>query len=419
MFSICKIFGNSKVMLLGLALFLLLCFAFSAPLFAQPNEQGSQNSTAAKMLQIIADKFTFAKLGLDRKLSGASANSSGSTNISGASVSSGSSGNSDNLGNSGNSALPTLSNATTQVTNQAPGQVTQEAPAQLEPSKNTEPSQQSQVLESTRRSQQVAFPEPKWEKLEDGLENTLVSILPTQNATQEVSVNVLRIEPEKWDFELLMASEHGRSKPLGQWAKEHELVAAINASMYLPDGKTSTGYMRRDEHINNGRVVTNFGAFFVAMPENSELTQAAVLDRHDDSWQDKLEQYKIVVQNYRLMTPQGKPLWGPDLLNSLAAIGQDKSGRILFLHCGQPVSAIAFVEGLTRMPFDLVRLMYVEGGHQAAMLVDTEAKSQVWMGKYAALLDSNATPPLPNVIGVKRKSERVVPKSFNTNATIE
>ena len=262
--------------------------------------------------------------------------------------------------------------------------------------------------------------EPEWVVLEDGLENTSLLVLPMENATQAVSVNVLRIEPEKWDFELLMASEHGQAESLGLWAEKHDLVAAINASMYLPDGKTSTGYMRRAEHANNERIVTNFGAFFVAMPKTDQLPQAAMLDRHDDNWQDELDSYKIVVQNYRLMTPQGKPLWGATPLNSLAAVGQDKAGRILFLHCGQPRSAIAFVEGLTRLPLGLVRLMYVEGGYQAAMLVNTKVKNEVWTGRYAALLDSNAMPPLPNVIGIKRKSVNKGAAGISqTNSTVE
>ena len=37
-------------------------------------------------------------------------------------------------------------------------------------------------------------------------------------------------------------------------------MAAINASMYLPDGVTSTGYMRQDDYINNKRLVRRFGA---------------------------------------------------------------------------------------------------------------------------------------------------------------
>ena len=420
MLSICRLLGNFKIAFWGLPLFLWLCFFCFGPLFAQATEQEKQNPTAGQTLQHIAGKLRAVKLapakpkqaGLPKQAEQAEqAEQAQAEQL-----------NHSQAGSHNSSSLAEVSNLP-----RGNGQSSQVDMANS--SNPADRSQQAQAVQlpaqlAVQAAEEVEFPEPQWEVLEDGLENTQVSVFPMQNATQTVSVDVLRIEPEKWDFELLTASEFGRSKSLGQWAKEHELVVAINASMYLPDGKTSTGYMRRGEHINNGRIVTNFGAFFVAMPENNELPQAAVLDRNEDSWQDELEQYQIVVQNYRLMTPLGKPLWGPALLNSLAAIGQDKFGRILFLHCGQPISAISFVDGLTHMPLDLVRLMYVEGGHQAAMLVDTKAKSQVWTGKYAALMDSNSMPPLPNVIGVKHKSEKVKPEKakadkLNTNTTIE
>ena len=448
MLSVCRLFGNFKIAFWGLPLFLWLCFFCFAPCAAQAEGQAKQNTTAGQTLQHIAGKLRAVKLApptaapaeqlkqpkqagepqADQPMANpaVSYNSSSLAEVSNLPRNSGQSGQvhmPDRADRAASSHRADMSNSFNPADKTQQAQTVQ-APTQSEALSATPSAAPSPEQLTAQAAEQVEFPEPQWEVLEDGLENTQVSVFPVQNATQTVSVDVLRIEPEKWDFELLTASEFGRSKSLGQWAKEHELVAAINASMYLPDGKTSTGYMRRGEHINNGRIVTNFGVFFVAMPENNELPQAAVLDRNDDSWHDELEQYQIVVQNYRLMTPLGKPLWGPALLNSLAAIGQDKFGRILFLHCGQPISAISFVEGLTRMPLDLVRLMYVEGGHQAAMLVHTKAKSQVWTGKYAALMDSNAMPPLPNVIGVKHKSEKVKPEKpkadkLNTNATIK
>lgn len=247
--------------------------------------------------------------------------------------------------------------------------------------------------------------EPVWQILEEGLESTSISLVASTNSTVPVKAAVLRIEPDKFDFELLMASEYDKTLTLTQWAKEHGLIAAINASMYLPDGKTSTGYMRRDKHANNDRVVANFGAFFVAMPLDNTLPAAAVLDRNVDSWEDELDQYKIVVQNYRMMSPEGKPLWNEtEKPFSIAAIGQDKKGRILFLHASQPISVYSFVQQITTVPLEVVRLMYVEGGYQAAMMVDTPSLSTVWLGKYSPYLEGGALSLLPNVLGIKRKN---------------
>jgi hypothetical protein len=53
----------------------------------------------------------------------------------------------------------------------------------------------------------------------------------------------------------------------------------------------------------------------------------------------------------------------------VAAVGTDAAGRVLLLHCRKPVSTHALVDALLAMPLGLKRLMYVEGGPQAALFV--------------------------------------------------
>ncbi|MBQ4132443.1 MAG: phosphodiester glycosidase family protein [Desulfovibrionaceae bacterium] len=246
-----------------------------------------------------------------------------------------------------------------------------------------------------------------WSSLEPGIESC-ESVLPLGSyrgkETSVVSVVMLRLNPTMVDFELLMASEQGEARTLEDWASKHELLAAINASMYLPDGLTSTGYMRRDLHANNSRVVNSFGAFFVAMPDSAVLPRAAVLDRQQDNWKELLPHYKIVIQNFRMLSPEGAPLWNSvDRPFSISAVGEDVNGNILFIHSSRPVAVKDFVKGLLTMPLGIKRLMYVEGGHQAAMLVNTPAQKRVWTGKYSPLLQIGGMALLPNVLGVTRK----------------
>ena len=246
-----------------------------------------------------------------------------------------------------------------------------------------------------------------WTALEPGVEScafSLSSLSYRGGGISQADIVALRLNPAKVDFELLMASEHGEARTLDDWSRQYDLLAAINASMYLPDGRTSTGYMRRAAHANNSRVVNSFGAFFVARPDSTELPRAAVLDRYRDNWEEMLPHYQIVVQNYRLMSPEGAPLWnGSKGPFSIAAVGQDVNGNILFLHSAQPVTVKAFVEGVLAAPLGIERLMYVEGGRQAAMLVNTASCKEVWTGKYSPLLQLGGLSLLPNVLGVKRR----------------
>lgn len=105
-----------------------------------------------------------------------------------------------------------------------------------------------------------------WTELEPGL-----SFGEFQLNESETRLSALRIDPDRFDFVLCAASRDGRpARALNDWGEQYDLTAAINASMYLPDNSTSTGYMRHGEHVNNKRLAQRFGAFFVAGPGRSE-----------------------------------------------------------------------------------------------------------------------------------------------------
>ena len=246
---------------------------------------------------------------------------------------------------------------------------------------------------------------PLWEELEAGLQ---FASLPAQTENA-ASIDMLRIDPALFRFSLHSASA-GDPAPhsLPAWAEREKLALAINASMYLPDFVTSTGYLRYGSHVNNPRIHNKFGAFFVAEPDTPDLPQAAILDRECDPWEKYLPRYRLVAQNYRLIDTNGRVLWlpgGPE--HSIAAVGQDKQGHILFIHCRAPMTGEAFAAALLRMPLALRSLMYVEGGSQAAMLVSCPRLRRLWLGKSSVAFWS---PPegggaLPNILGARRRGE--------------
>lgn len=246
-----------------------------------------------------------------------------------------------------------------------------------------------------------------WQELESGLQFT--SVAPSQEEESPASIDIVRIDPALFRFSLHSASQDGgMPHSILDWAEQEELVLAINASMYLPDHVTSTGYLRYGSHSNNPRIHSKFGAFFVAEPDHADLPQAAILDRERDSWEEKLPHYTLVAQNYRLIDTDGKVLWLPGgPANSIAAIGQDREGHILFIHCRTPMSGEAFAAALLERPLALRSLMYVEGGSQAAMLVRCAKLSRLWLGQSSASflrpLENSLT--LPNILGVRRRGE--------------
>jgi len=246
---------------------------------------------------------------------------------------------------------------------------------------------------------------PVWQELEVGLH--FASFAPSQ-AESATSIDIVRIDPALFSFSLHSVSEEGPApRSLPGWAEREDLVLAINASMYLPDYVTSTGYLRYGTHVNNPKIHSKFGAFFVAEPDLPDLPQAAVLDRERDPWEERIPRYMLVVQNYRLIDTDGKVLWlpgGPE--HSIAAVGQDRQGHILFIHCRIPMTGEAFAAALLRMPIDLRSLMYVEGGSQAAMLVRCPKLRRLWIGQSSAVFwhSSENGAVLPNVLGVRRRA---------------
>ncbi len=245
---------------------------------------------------------------------------------------------------------------------------------------------------------------PPWEKLEEGLQ---LGLFPAQfEGRDPFEVVLLRIDPAYFDFTVETASSERQPLSLDDWATRKGLIAVTNASMYLPDGVTSTGYLRTGETINNGRVVSKFGAFFVAGPDSPDLPGANLLDRSTDDWESQLPHYRMVVQNYRMISFDRRLLWKPGgPKHSISAVGRDGTGAILFILCREPITGVDLGALLLALPIDVRVVMYTEGGSLAGLLLRTPARNQIWLGRSLPDFWTSGShgAPLPNVIGVRRK----------------
>ena len=94
-----------------------------------------------------------------------------------------------------------------------------------------------------------------WQPLAPGLELGIFSA-PLPSEIGDSKIRVLRIDPQRYQLRLLNASafENGRPLSAKQWSQQNGLVAAINASMYQEDYKSSVSLMRTGAHINNPRL---------------------------------------------------------------------------------------------------------------------------------------------------------------------
>jgi len=184
------------------------------------------------------------------------------------------------------------------------------------------------------------------------------------------SILVVRANPSAVSLTLCTAAPDHAPLCVRDWAVSRGLWCAINASMYLPGGR-STGYMRHPGNVNNPRLNARFGAFLVFGPREPGLAPARLLDREHDHWRHLLDRYDSVVQNFRMIS-RGRVVWKPGgEAHPTACVAQDSAGNILFIHGRLATTVNAFAEALLSLPLDIVTAMYVEGGGQAALVLNT------------------------------------------------
>lgn len=242
---------------------------------------------------------------------------------------------------------------------------------------------------------------PAWQVIENGLWVGQFST-PTHPQSKRTKIVVLKISPKSYDFKLLSASEKKiKSLSANEWAESFNLIAVINASMYQKDNFSSTGYMKNHAYYNNPSINAKFGAFMVFNPVAENVPSVRIIDRYHEDWKKLIKGYDTIIQNYRMISSQQKNMWkserNPDRF-TIACVGMDSSGNILFIHSQLPYSVQRFCDILLQLPLGIHNAMYVEGGSEASVFVKTAAFLGEYIGNYRKKF-----PVIPNVIGVCKK----------------
>lgn len=265
---------------------------------------------------------------------------------------------------------------------------------------------EAQPMAGEQKSRQ----KPGWQQLDKGLQ--LGTFLAPQAAVVGDSlVRVLRIDPKYYQLRLLNASRVENGVPLTpkQWCRQNGLVAAINPSMYQTDYKTSVSLMRTKVHINNPRLSKDM-TILAFDRQSSDVPRAKIIDRQCEDFQFWKQKYRTLVQSIRMISCTGKNVWKPQPRRwSTSAIGIDGQDNILFVHVRSLYSTHDLINILKKLPLNISRAMYTEGGPQAQLYINSGNKELELPGTYeTSSNDANEGSiswPLPNVVGIsKRKS---------------
>jgi hypothetical protein len=253
-----------------------------------------------------------------------------------------------------------------------------------------------------------AAAEAPWTELLPGLELGMFDGPPAD--ISDGKIRVVRIDPARFELRLLNASApggDGKKRTAKQWAAYAGAVAAINASMYRDDDRTSVSLMRTRTHVNNGKLSKDKSILaFDAAPGRPAVR---IIDRDCDDFAAVSPSYGTLVQSIRLVSCRRSVTWKRQAKRwSTAAIGVDKQGRALFIHARSPWSVHDFAARLLELPIALERAMYVEGGPPATLYVHAGRVDEEHFGGYETGVfedDSNDHAwELPNVVvAVPRK----------------
>lgn len=244
-----------------------------------------------------------------------------------------------------------------------------------------------------------------WEKLADGLE--LGIFLSPQRAEYGDSlIRILRTDPQYFELKLLNASSTNDGRPLTakQWCRQNGLVAAINASMYQTDHKTSVSLMRTKSHVNNPRLSKD-KTILAFDRKSSNVPRVRIIDRQCEDFNQWKNKYGTLVQSIRMISCKGENVWSQQPKKwSTAAIATDHGGRVLFIHVGSPYSTHDLINILRKLPVGINRAMYSEGGPQAQLYIRYGEKEHEFVGQFDLKLNDNINSPVfwpvPNVIGI-------------------
>jgi hypothetical protein len=260
--------------------------------------------------------------------------------------------------------------------------------------------------------QKNSAPETKqdmgWQQLGEGLE--LGTFLAPQPAVVGDSlVRVLRIDPKYYRFRLLNASAIENGAPLTpkQWCRQNGLIAAINPSMFQTDYKTSVSLMRTRAHTNNPRLSKDM-TILACDRRSADVPRVKIIDRQCEDFQFWKQKYGTLVQSIRMLSCTGENVWKQQQRRwSTAAIGIDARDNILFIHVGSWYSTHDLINILKKLPLNIARAMYTEGGPQAQLYIKAGKKEFEFAGSYETSSnnanESTLSWPLPNVLGISKR----------------
>jgi hypothetical protein len=256
-----------------------------------------------------------------------------------------------------------------------------------------------------------------WQPLEPGLD--LGRFEGPSGGTGDGVITIVRVDPARFELRLLNASApgEGTARSPRDWAHRTRAVAAINASMYQEDLRTSVSLMRARTHVNQRRVSRD-RTILAFDPIDPSAPRFRMIDRDCDDLDAIGVRYGSLVQSIRLVSCERKNVWVPsDRRTSAAVVGLDAAGRLLLIHARTAWPTSLLADALLALPIGLERAMYVEGGAEAQLFVSSGGRELELIGAFEGIpsvAQNSDAWPVPNVLAVFRREPPASPRTWPT-----
>jgi hypothetical protein len=246
-----------------------------------------------------------------------------------------------------------------------------------------------------------------WKNLEKGLDLGIFQG-PQKSVLGDSLIRILRADTNYFGLRLLNASsrDQGKRQSAKDWVNKNGLIAAINASMYQRDMRSSVSYMKTRQHTNN-TWVSKDKTILAFDPTDKNLPTVRIIDRDCESFNKLRKLYGTLIQSIRMVSCHRKNMWTPSKkMWSTAVIGLNDQGQIMFIHVRSPYTTHNLINMLLELPVNLKQAIYVEGGADAQLYINTGKERHEFIGSYSSGSrehDENTfAHPVPNVLGLMR-----------------
>ena len=261
------------------------------------------------------------------------------------------------------------------------------------------------------RSQTTWINEIPWTNLTDGLQYAELDS-PDKSVVNDSKLTILKVDVQKFNFEFLTASEHGKKmRTAPEWASEFNKDIIINAGMYSYNRSHSNkGYMKNYNHFNNPKKSGYYNAMLAMHPKDKTKPEFEIIDITCQDWEKVQHQYHSFCQGMRMISCQGEGMEfskRPDQSCSMILTANDADGNLYIIFTRSPYTHRTMIKYLQGLPVNIRTTVYLEGGPEASLYVSAGDTVIAKYGSYVSNTCNNDDNDhfwnIPNVIGLKKK----------------